>query len=66
MIRGCASRRRSIPQAIIDHGRACQRRLVSQAEARQLAASHGIYLEGLGGTQDGVIGALAAIGLINT
>ena len=25
--------------------------------ARQLAATHGIYLEGLGGTQDGVIGA---------
>jgi tRNA(Ile2) C34 agmatinyltransferase TiaS len=55
-----------IPQAVIDYGRACQSRLVSQGEARQLAASHGIYLEGLGGTQDGVIGALAAVGLINT
>jgi hypothetical protein len=55
-----------IPESIIEYGRACQRRLVSQHEARQLAAKHGIYLEGLGGTQDGVIGALAAVGLINT
>jgi hypothetical protein len=28
-----------------------------------LAAAHGIRLLGLGGTQDGVIGALAAVGL---
>ncbi len=51
---------------IIDFGRACQRRLVSQAEARELAARHQIDLEGLGGTQDGVIGALAAVGLMKT
>ena len=31
-----------------------------------MAATHGILLEGLGGTQDGVIGALAAVGLMNT
>jgi hypothetical protein len=55
-----------VPRSIIEYGRECQRRLVSQQEARQLAATHGIYLEGLGGTQDGVIGALAAVGLINT
>jgi hypothetical protein len=40
--------------------------LVTQTEARQLAADHGIYLEGLGGTEDGVIGALAAVGLMAT
>jgi hypothetical protein len=51
---------------IIAFGRWCQRGLVEQSEARQLATAHGIYLEGLGGTQDGVIGALAAVGLINT
>jgi 2-polyprenyl-6-methoxyphenol hydroxylase-like FAD-dependent oxidoreductase len=28
-----------------------------------LAAAHGIHLEGLGGTNGGVIGALAAVGL---
>jgi hypothetical protein len=37
--------------------------LVRQAEARALAAAHGIALHGLGGTEDGVIGALAAVGL---
>jgi hypothetical protein len=30
-----------------------------------LAATNGILLEGLGGTQDGVIGALAAVGLMS-
>jgi hypothetical protein len=39
---------------------------VNQAHARQIAAQHGIHLEGLGGTEDGVIGALAAIGLMAT
>ena len=29
-----------------------------------MAAEHGIHLEGLGGTEDGVIGALAAVGLV--
>jgi len=37
-----------------------------QAEARKLAREHGIHLEGLGGTEDGIIGALAAVGLMTT
>jgi hypothetical protein len=40
-----------------------QREFIDQQEARDLAAAHGLYLEGLGGTQGGVIGALAAVGL---
>ncbi len=55
-----------VSEAIVDFGRQCQLRLVSQQEARDLAAKNGIHIEGLGGTQDGVIGALAAVGLINT
>ncbi len=55
-----------VPPTIIEWGLRCQRELVSQAEARQLAADCGIYLEGLGGTNDGIIGALAAIGLMAT
>jgi len=55
-----------ISEAVVEFGRQCQRRLLSQVEARELAADQGIYLAGLGGTQDGVIGALAAVGLINT
>ena len=50
--------------AVIEFGRRCQRELVTQAEARRLAEHAGILLEGLGGTEDGVIGALAAVGLL--
>lgn len=53
-----------VPEAISTFGRRCQRELVAQQDARRLAAQHGVYLEGLGGTEDGVIGALAAVGLV--
>ncbi|HET9983974.1 MAG TPA: hypothetical protein VFQ38_10320 [Longimicrobiales bacterium] len=52
------------PANVVAFGRRCQRELVGQAEARALAADAGIHLEGLGGTEDGVIGALAAVGLL--
>lgn len=53
----------TVPPALIDFGLRCKTTLISQSEARNLAARHGIHLEGLGGTQGGVIGALAAVGL---
>ena len=52
---------RNIPDAIVEHGRRAQKEIVTQEEARELARKHGIALEGLGGTQDGVIGALASV-----
>lgn len=55
-----------VPDDVVSHGLACQTRIVTQAEARGIAARHGIHLVGLGGTEDGVIGALAAIGLMQT
>jgi hypothetical protein len=54
----------NVPEAVMEFGRRCQREMVTQREARQLAAGYGIYLEGLGGTEDGVIGAMAALGLV--
>jgi len=54
---------REVLAAIAVFGRRVQRELVTQLEARAQAAAHGIYLTGLGGDQDGVIGALAAVGL---
>jgi hypothetical protein len=57
---------RSVPQAVADFGRRSQRELVTQREARALAAQYGIALRGLGGDEDGVIGALAAVGLAAT
>ncbi|MHB8969150.1 MAG: hypothetical protein ACYC3X_04280 [Pirellulaceae bacterium] len=53
----------AVPPAVTEFGRRCQRDLVDQQEARELAARHGMHLEGLGGTEGGVIGALAAVGL---
>ncbi len=52
-----------VPQPVTAFGQRCQSQFIRQAEARALAAEHEIFLEGLGGTEDGVIGALAAVGL---
>ncbi|MCB9445936.1 MAG: ABC transporter substrate-binding protein [Ardenticatenaceae bacterium] len=53
----------AVPHVIIDFGHRAQRELVTQAEARALAAAHNLTLLGLGGDEDGVIGALSAVGL---
>lgn len=42
----------------------CKNEVVTQNEARIIAERAGCYLEGLGGTEQGVVGALAAVGLI--
>jgi hypothetical protein len=42
-------------------GRTCAERVVSQEDA--LAATNGVHLSGHGGTNDGIIGAAAAVGL---
>jgi tRNA(Ile2) C34 agmatinyltransferase TiaS len=52
-----------VPAQIIAYGQRAQREFLYQQEARDLAAAHGLYLEGLGGNEGGVIGALAAVGL---
>jgi len=53
----------TVPVDVISYGQRARRDFLYQQETRDLAAAHGIFLEGLGGTQDGVIGALAAVGL---
>ncbi len=52
-----------LPEPITAFGRRAKQELVTQEEARSLAAAHAIPLAGLGGSEDGVIGALAAVGL---
>jgi hypothetical protein len=52
-----------VPDEVTQFGLACQKDVVRQKDALALAARHGIHLEALGGTGDGVIGALAAVGL---
>ncbi len=54
---------RDVPETITKFGHRVQRQLVSQQEARELAASQNLILLGLGGDESGVIGALAAVGL---
>jgi hypothetical protein len=56
----------SVPETVQEFSRRCQSEVVTQDEARGLAAAQGIYLEGLGGTNQGIIGALAAVGLAAT
>jgi hypothetical protein len=53
----------TVPDAVIEFGRRVQTELVTQTEARSLAKTYNIPLIGLGGDEDGVIGALAAVGL---
>lgn len=53
----------SVPEQVVAFAQRARTDLVNQSEARQLAQDHNILLEGLGGTQDGVIGALSAVGL---
>ena len=52
-----------VSQPIIEYGQCVQREFIHQNLPRQLAITHNIHLEGLGGDEDGVIGALAAVGL---
>lgn len=52
----------TVDTEIIDFAIRCQTQLVKQQTARDIAAKHGLFLKGLGGTEDGVIGALAAVG----
>lgn len=53
----------SVPASVTEFGRQAQQQIVDQGQARQLAAQAGLWLQGLGGTEDGIIGALAAVGL---
>jgi len=60
---GVAIGRFSQEREVTEFAIRAQNDLVKQDEARQLAKAHGVRLVGLGGTEDGVIGALAAMAL---
>ena len=55
-----------VDESVMRFGYDCQSELCTQEKVRQLAKGGSIKLEGLGGTNDGIIGALAAIGLAAT
>jgi hypothetical protein len=55
-----------VAPAIAAWGKAAQAEVLLQEDALRLAAETGVHLEELGGTGGGVIGALAAVGLLST
>lgn len=57
---------RNITPEMMAFGRRAKKELLNQAEARALADRCACVLRGLGGTQDGVIGALAGVALAAT
>lgn len=52
-----------VAPAVAAFAERCRREVVTADEARAIAEESGVSLEGLGGTEGGVIGALAAVGL---
>jgi hypothetical protein len=56
----------AVAPAVITFGQHAKTMVLRQEQARVLAKDHSIRLEGLGGSEDGVIGALAGIGLAAT
>jgi pimeloyl-ACP methyl ester carboxylesterase len=59
----CLVEKRGVAAAVVRFGRRAGSEVLSKADALDLAARQGIPLKELGGTGDGVIGALAAVGL---
>jgi hypothetical protein len=53
-----------VHREVIGFGELCKTECMELEEARTLAGAHAIHLEGFGGTDGGMIGALAAVGLL--
>ncbi|MBI5031180.1 MAG: ABC transporter substrate-binding protein [Chloroflexi bacterium] len=54
---------KTVTPEVMAFGQRAKKEIVTQADARAIAECHGCILRGLGGTQGGVIGSLAAVGL---
>lgn len=57
---------KQISPSLIAFGKDAKNTVLTQEKARDLAENLKIHLEGLGGTEDGVIGAMAGLGLAST
>lgn len=56
----------NIPRSVVEFGLMAQRNVLTKQDASSLANEQGILLEEIGGTGDGVIGALAGLGLCSS
>ena len=52
-----------VSEKIIQWGYRAKKEIITQEEAREIAASENIFLEGYTGTKGGIIGSLAGVGL---
>ena len=59
----CVTTYDNVNQDIIEWGRNAKKTVLTKKAALELASKNNIFLEGLTGTHDGIIGSLAAIGL---
>ncbi len=55
-----------VPEAVQEFGRNAQRMVLTKQNAARVALDAGIYLEEIGGNGEGIIGALAGLGLCST
>jgi len=53
----------NVNEHVINWGQNAKVKVLRQLEATKLASDNGVFLKGLTGTNDGIIGALAALGL---
>jgi len=60
---GLAVAERRIVPELVAFGRAAKSEVLEVSAARELARTHGVHLSGHGGTEGGVLGALAGVGL---
>jgi len=59
----CIAERQTINKEIVKYAEKTKKDIVTQKMAKEIAAANNIYLEGLTGTFDGIIGSLGAVGL---
>lgn len=58
----CVAFESAVPSAVVEWGRRAKSEVVDAEQARDIAAEAGLFLDDYGGTGDGVVGALAAVG----
>lgn len=58
----CVAFESAVPPDVVAWGRRAKTEVVDATEAREIAEEAGLFLDDYGGTGDGVVGALAAVG----
>lgn len=59
----CIAEESKVSEKVIGWGLRAKKEIITQEEAREIAAAENVFLEGYTGTKGGVIGSLAGVGL---